>query len=266
MKLWVFSDLHVDANERKPWAIPDRMPECDAIIIAGDICEKLHKGIAWIAAGNLNEKPVIVVPGNHCFYHTTRDGEMEKARAEAAKHTNIHLLQDETVVLDGVRFVGATLWTDYLLYGEPYRWQAYTAADSAMNDHRLIKIAAKHYSRWRTKDAYEEHCVSRDYIAGELEKPFDGPTIVVTHHLPSAKSLDHERHAGDILNAAYASNLDHLVAKTTLWVHGHTHICNDYKIGDARVICNPRGYVAYGEKTGFDPALVVEAETVKESA
>lgn len=259
MRLLIWSDLHIDvAPDKAPFIIPDKLPAHDAIILAGDTCERLSRGISWIAAGNLNEKPVIVVPGNHCYYHTTRDDEMEKARKEVAKHKNIHLLQDQHVDIDGVRFIGSTLWTDYLLYGEPYQYQCYTAADSTMNDHRLIKIASKGYSRFRTKDAYEEHCVSRDYIAAELDKPFDGPKIVVSHHLPSAKSLDNERFAGDILNAAYASNLDHLVDKATLWIHGHCHKRSDYRIGDGRVICNPRGYVGYGEKTGFDPGLVVE--------
>lgn len=259
MRILVWSDLHVDvASERAPFIIPDRLPPRDVHIIAGDVREGPVDAIRWIVAGNLNEVPVIYVTGNHEWYRHKRDTDFEKAVAEAARHKNIHLLQDSHVDIDGVRFVGATLWTDYALYGEPYRWQCYTAAQSGMNDHRLIRVAKGGYRKWTTKDAWQEHCASRLYIEKMLAQPFDGKRVVVTHHAPSMKSIDHERHAGDILNAAFASDLEALVDKCDLWVHGHIHTRRDYRIGDGRVICNPRGYVGIGEKSGFDPELVVE--------
>lgn len=263
MRLWIQSDLHVDVHGRRghetisaAYALPDPQPEHDVVVLAGDVGEDPVKSIRWIAAAGFT-KPVVFVCGNHEWYRHTIDRDLEKARAEAAKHPGIHLLQNDTVVIDGVRFVGAGLWTDYKLMREDQQWAAMQAADSSMNDHRFIRVARKGYSRFTPADALTEHMVSVVYIQTMLDTPFDGPTVVVTHHAPSIKSV-HDRHWGDILNAAYASHLDHLVDRCTLWVHGHMHHAKQYQRGAGRVILNPRGYAALGKVSGWDPLLVVE--------
>jgi len=83
--------------------------------------------------------------------------------------------------------------------------------------------------------------------------------VVVTHHLPSAKSSD-SRYRDSSLNPAYYSHLDEWIEERdiALWVHGHTHVSNDYMIGDTRVVCNPRGYYMHDENPNFSPSLVVE--------
>ncbi len=259
MRLLIWSDLHVDVNAKAPFVIADKLPPHDIKIIAGDIGEHPDRSIEWIVAGNLNDTPVIVVGGNHEFYRDHIDRGRAKALAVAAQHPNIHILQDSHVDIDGVRFIGATLWTDYLLNGQPGFEAAYLTAGASMNDHRLIR-AGQEFRKFSTKDARLEHDASRAYIEGMLAQPAPRETkrVVVTHHAPSIKSIDHERFGNDTLNAAYASHLDHLVDQADLWVHGHIHKSSDYRIGNGRVICNPRGYVAYGENSGFNPDLVVE--------
>ena len=81
-------------------------------------------------------------------------------------------------------------------------------------------------------------------------------TVVVTHHLPHARSIP-PRFEGDLLNAAYASDLSAVIAsgRPALWVHGHTHDSCDYMVGDTRVVANPRGYD--DENVRFDPALTL---------
>ena len=56
-----------------------------------------------------------------------------------------------------------------------------------------------------------------------------------------------------------ASNLDEIVENSgaALWLHGHTHVSQDYWIGSTRVVCNPRGYAGYELNPDFDPNLVV---------
>lgn len=266
MRLWIMSDLHLDVHpESHPFKLPKERPECDAVIIAGDICEGGGKAITWVA-NQVFGVPVFVVMGNHEPYRDAIEHCRERAAEVAVKYSNIHILQDSHVDVGGARFIGATLWTDYELYGAPYAWQSYTAAATAMNDHRLIRVASDGYRKWRTKDAWREHCVSRDYIEQTLLEPFKGPRIVVTHHAPSQKSIDHKRYAGDTLNGAYVSNLDHLVDQADLWVHGHLHKVSDYTIGDGRVVCNPRGYVSHGEDTGFNPSLIIEVPGVSQRA
>lgn len=257
MKLHIVSDFHLDASHEL-----FRMPriDCDAVVIAGDICEGPVKAVQWVARRRLGV-PVVMIAGNHEAYGTDLHQSRADALAEAAKHPHVHLMQDSTVVLGGVRFVGATLWSDYRLDGEAWRTPAMLAARSMMSDHRAIRTdGGKGY--WTPADAATEHQASRDYIAAVLREPFAGPTVVVTHHAPSSRSV-HARYHGSVLNGAYASNLDHLVDRCDLWVHGHVHKRQDYRIGDGRVVCNPRGYGH--EDSGFDPGLVVEVEKVRET-
>lgn len=251
---WILSDLHLDVNRRHPFRLPSPRPACDLVIIAGDVCEGAGRAVRWIEAQEF-AVPVVYVLGNHECYGGAREKETAEAKAAAARSGNIHMLQDETAIIGDARVVGATLWTDYRLDGMAWESFAKVAALAAMSDHsRIIRSTGK---RWMPADAQAEHEVSRDYIDAVLRVPFVGPTIVVTHHAPSSKSV-HRSYFGSILNAAFASHIDGLVDRADLWVHGHVHSAWDYRIGDGRVICNPRGYVDHGESDGFDPGMVVE--------
>ena len=116
--------------------------------------------------------------------------------------------------------------------------------------------------RLRPEDTLRLHAEQRDWLLRELQRPFAGPTVVVTHHAPHRDSLA-PRFAADWISAAYVSELPAAAFdRPALWVHGHTHTSRDYRVGNCRVICNPRGY-ARGrggppENAEFDPALVVD--------
>lgn len=139
MRAWILSDLHLDANAGTPFELPHARPDHDVVLIAGDICQGLSRGVSWIAAQGLNEKPVIYVPGNHEYYGLDFEAQRAEGRLEAAKHRNIHVLDRDTVAIDGVSFLGATLWTDYCLFGKTFAKAAMHKAEGSMNDHRLIR-------------------------------------------------------------------------------------------------------------------------------
>lgn len=263
MKIWLLSDLHIDIRHNThPFQLPGPRPEHDVVVIAGDIRQHMVKGVRWIANSNF-DKPVIYVAGNHEFYTRAIDTEIAKAKAEAALHGNIHVLENDSVDIGSVRFIGATLWTDYRLMREDNQRWAMHAAEQGMNDHRYIKVAARGYSRFRAADALRLHEASRDYIRAQLcDVPFAGPKVVVTHHAPSLRSLDvrYRLGSGDLLNCAYASHLDDLVDRAALWLHGHSHHNVDYTRGDGRVLTNQRGYND-GKDNGFDVSFVVEVPT-----
>lgn len=262
VKLWIMSDLHIDVlPDKYGFRLPDPRPKHDVVVIAGDIRENAVKSVKYIANACLNDKPVIFVRGNHESYGRAIDTDLVKAKEEAARHANIHVLENETVEIGDTKFIGATLWTDYLLYGEAFRWACVHTANSTMNDHRKIRVAADGYRKFSTKHAAKAHEESRQYIAAVLSEERKGPRVVVTHHAPSIKSVDHDRFGGDLLNAAYASNLEQLVDKADLWVHGHMHHRSDYRVGNGRVVCNPRGYAYRMEQTAFDPSLVIDVPT-----
>jgi predicted phosphodiesterase len=254
MKLWVLSDLHLDVNRRYPLALPEPPPEHDAVVIAGDICQGIVEGVRFIAAAGLNAKPVVYVAGNHEFYERDRHAELAAGRGAAAVVPNVHLLERDSVVIGGVEFLGCTLWTDYLYAGAAEQERAMLLAAQRLNDHRLIGNGAR---RWSPQDCLEEHLASRAWLARRLERRSRHPKVAVTHHAPSRRSVQ-PNYRNDLLTAAFSSDLDELVGKAPLWVHGHIHAPADYVLDGCRVIANPRGYVGFGEDGGFDPALVVE--------
>jgi Icc-related predicted phosphoesterase len=94
-----------------------------------------------------------------------------------------------------------------------------------------------------TSDSLALHEHARAWLESELAKPFDGKTIVVTHHAPLKQSLA-EKYAEDWVSAGFVNDLPSLVrAPVALWIHGHTHTAFDYMAEGTRVVCNPRGYI-----------------------
>ncbi len=268
MKIHVLSDLHNEFLSFDPPKV-----DADVVVLAGDI--DLHtRGIDWaLEAWDGCVTPLIYVIGNHEFYHAELHG-IRKQISDRALDVRtrygvpIYVLDDSFVVLedpsDGgrVRFLGSTLWTDYKLFGSGTEMAfAMREAKHSMMDHDCIRCAPM--SVFQPSQAAELHRNSVAWLSGQLNKPFDGKTVVVTHHLPSQQSVA-ERFLASPLSAAFASNLDHLVEITDLWIHGHTHDNFDYRLGKCRVVCNPRGYVRERngrldvENKNFIPDLVVE--------
>lgn len=267
MRLRILSDLHVDVC---PYEVADATG-CDVVIIAGDVAERLSShSIEWLAREiRARGWRVIYVPGNHDFWKTRYAAEIDRARAAALEHGIDLLVDGDVVVIDGVRFVGATLWTDYQIAGtQAVSMREADDRGTGMRDHRRIRWADGTW-RFRPTEALQEHRRHRAAIEAALEIPFDGPTVVVTHHAPHPASLK----AGEAtrpVDASYASDLTDLIERhrPALWVHGHVHASRDYVVGETRVVANPRGYVVttgYGkrrtteiENPAHDPALTVE--------
>jgi predicted phosphodiesterase len=245
MKLHILSDLHTEFADFDP-------PETDAdlVILAGDIGVG-PGGLNW-AARRFPDRPVIYVPGNHEFYG--HDISLtETLGAEAPE--NITVLNDDLLVLDGVRFLGCTLWTDFRLHGEGEAWFARQRARQSMND--FVRIGNGERS-FRPEDSVVLHEASRAWLVSQFEQEFNGPTVVVTHHLPASTSIA-KRFTNDSLNPAFASSLECLIEEyqPTLWIHGHTHEPFDYELFETRVICNPRGYPGEHVRNGFMPDLTI---------
>lgn len=251
MKLWLFSDLHLEiAPLRQPLAFPD----ADVCVVAGDLCRGPVKGMHWLAENIAHAMPCIYVAGNHEFYKGAIKEGLEAGRMAAEAFANVHFLENDALVIDRVRFVGATLWTDYRVEG--HQRLAMSHARERMNDYRAIDLQKNPWKRFVPEAACRMHYGSRQFIESAFRAD-SIPTVVVTHHLPHPRSIP-ERFNGDLLNAAYASDLTELIefGRPALWAHGHTHDSCDYLVGDTRIVCNPRGYE--DENSEFDPAFVVQ--------
>jgi len=249
MKLRVLSDLHIEFMSFEPPAA-----QADVIVLAGDILPE-HYGLRW-ARETFPNTPIVYVAGNHEFYDAHYETVLDRCRSEAAE-LGVHFLERDSVVIDGVRFLGTTLWTDFeveLSRGFPAEL-AMRVADQRINDFRLILYRDGLLHAETTR---QFHLESRRWLEEELARPFDGKTVVVTHHLPHRASI-HPMFHGDVLNAAFASHLPHLVRPPVdLWIHGHTHCSCDYDVFGMRVVCNPRGYGPADFNKDFNPTLVVE--------
>jgi Icc-related predicted phosphoesterase len=274
MKLLVLSDLHLDSGT---FRVPE--VEADAVILAGDIAATAAKALRWAQRpGNFGEQtPVIFVPGNHEFYSGVMDTALADMRQAAA--SNVHALSAGEVVLHGVRFLGTTLWTEFALAIETEAGtvrdvpRAMEAARWKMNDYKCIRVAenvsrsgypdrVRRRKRHLTpEDTAALHVMQRRWLAAKLAEPFEGPTVVVTHHAPHRKSL-HRKFASHWLSAAYVNELpESFFEVPSLWIHGHTHDSMDYQVGNTRIVCNPRGYASAFKpqlNPAFNPALVVE--------
>lgn len=262
MRIWALSDLHIE-KVRRPWSLADDMAgRCDVVVLAGDVSTPLTAGLEWLAgqrdAGVFGNARIVMVAGNHEFYGADIDVEAAEG-IYLARELGIDLLERSAVVIGSVRFLGCTLWTDYELYGDPAR--AMAIAGRVVNDHKHIRTTA---GAFRPEDALARHVESRDWLKAASAQPHDGPTVIVTHHGVSLKSV-HPKWTRTIpVSAAFSSDLVPLIKGTgaAVWFHGHTHDNFDYTIGSTRVICNPKGYGpdALGnlENPAFDPRLIVE--------
>jgi len=231
MKIGILSDLHLKTEGMQPRPSCD----CDVMVLAGDISVG-RAGIAW--ARDTFECPIIYVPGNHEYYGRRID-KLDAELKAAARDTNVHVLQNDAVVIEGIRFIGATLWTDFNLYGTPN--SSARLAQNLMNDYIVINTGdGDALEPTETIALHEQSIIYFEHI---LATPFDGQTVVVTHHAPSERSVA-PRFKGDPLSPCFASNLEKLVERSgaALWIHGHVHDSFDYGIGQTRVVCNPKGY------------------------
>ena len=254
MKIHVLSDLHLEFADFSP-----ALNVADVIVLAGDISLR-SEGITWARKSFPNQE-IIYVAGNHEFYGSQRIHAIERMR-NASTENGIHFLDDDVLQLQDpksnapIRFLGATLWTDFLLFGEDLKSKCLSYGELYLNDFRTIRDGGRNFS---PKKSIQLHEKSLAWLQRELESPFDGKTVVITHHLPSMSSVA-ERYKQDLLSACFSSELAHLFGKMSLWIHGHTHDSFDYEMNGTRVVCNPRGYVRsnHAENPEFNPALIVE--------
>lgn len=277
--LRVFSDIHLDFDIstvpgffkfEKLW-MPEPM-ETDketALVLAGDLWHAKKPfsffGKSWIREISTRFQYVIIVLGNHDFWDGNIEKEYKNYRKSIASQEllNVFLLQNTSLYFDGLKIVGATLWTDFL-QANPVCMK--NAAYSGMKDYQYIHqgIGLKYVT---PEKILQEHYLSKSYIFENSSKDYnDQKIMVITHHSPSYKSMPQKYNKPElkIENALYYSNLDNLIesSEIDLWVHGHSHFAMDYKINKTNVLANPRGYSE--QETGYNPWLLINSHTLKQ--
>ncbi len=261
MKIGLASDLHREFLKpffREPANNPiHTSKDVDVMVLAGDI-DTGTRGVNW--ANQYYDCPVIYVPGNHEYYgHTLptsygkRESALDKMRKAADEHVHVLDADDPVAFIDGVRFIGCTLWAGFSLNQHLYsREVAMLHASDWMADYNEIRIEAHPDDNSRYPNRHlrpedilniHEHAISvlREQLAIQYT---EGPTVVVTHHAPSAQSFKTKLYKEDPFSDKYATDLEYLMHKYSpvLWCHGHIHNNADYMVSNTRVLCNPHGY------------------------
>ncbi|WP_299018528.1 metallophosphoesterase [uncultured Tepidimonas sp.] len=283
MRLQLLSDLHLEVN---PDFVPMPAPGADVLVLAGDIgsYQRRSDGSVWAepdwglrAFSPLPQygawpTPVLYVPGNHEYDGLDWD-EAHAALRATCERLGIVWLEREATVIDGVRFVGTTLWADYdalaevplLRRGRP-RPIADAQAHRLRQRERAFRAANFYLTKMATQRAgclfdaaamREEALRCQAWLRAALAAPFDGPTVVVTHFAPSLRSAD-PRYGLQPGTAGFCNALDELLAQADLWLHGHLHCRHDYRVGRCRVVAQPLGYADKDEQAGFDPTKLID--------
>lgn len=262
MKIRLVSDLHLEflrdegIEDAIKALVIKTLPELPedletVLVVAGDLCNtyKRERFKMFFDLVSPRFKVIFYVAGNHEYYGGTLDFTRKFLFDLCFSYKNVEFFNTFGVhFYGGKRFVADTLWTDF----DKEDPTTMFLAPRIMNDYRHI------YSEENIPVTVEEILA----IHNDTRKMFDEyvtkDTVVITHHLPSFQSVD-PAFKGDPSNAYYASNLEEFILdrKPKLWLHGHTHHPQDYKIGDTRIVCNPRGYKGQ-EKNGYNPTLVIE--------
>lgn len=254
MNIQLLSDLHLEAN---PAFVPEHAPGADLLVLAGDVgsYQKRRDGSAmeepdWGLRRFADwPVPVLFVPGNH-EYDALDVDEAHAGLREACERLGLRWLERETLVVDGVRFVGTTLWSDYDALGE--RQKAFRAAN-----HYLVKMAGQRDGRLFDAEAMRELALDcQQWLKGALAEAFDGTTVVVTHFAPTLHSMD-PRYGLSPGTAGFCNALDAWLPHADLWLHGHLHCPTDVQVGRCRIVANPLGYSDKNEQAGFLPRQLI---------
>ena len=279
MNIQLLSDLHLEAH---PHFVPEPAPGADVLVLAGDVgsyqegsqladqdfglarFSPLPLGAGW-------PTPVLFVPGNHEYDAQDFDEAHARLRSTCDRLC-IAWLERETLVMQDVRFVGTTLWSDF---------DALADHEGSADLGRRLKLrekafrAANFYLRKTggTRDGEpflaeamrDQALLCQQWLAQALAVPFAGPTVAVTHFAPSLLSAD-PRYGLVPGTAGFCNALDGLLPRASLWLHGHLHAPSDYTVrgesGDGspwqcRVVANPLGYARKGEQASFQPRCVI---------
>ena len=243
MRIHLLSDLHLEFQDFSPATL-----DADVVVLAGDV-DLLARGVKW--ANKTFHCPVIYVGGNHEYYKGHLDRTLQKMRAKALSH--VHVLENEQVVINGVRFLGTTGWTDF--YSTDNVTTAMLAAQISMNDYKQIRTGNQ-YHRIRPIDLQQKSHFAKQWLLSQLSTKYQGKTVVVTHHAPSPECAPGIKYEMGHLAAAYVNDWKEFAElDIDLWVHGHTHVGYHKSINGIPHASNPRGYPF--EDTGFVSDLVL---------
>jgi UDP-2,3-diacylglucosamine pyrophosphatase LpxH len=236
MKIFCISDLHLEFY-RNDAALFDKikgfLPEADVCILAGDIGYPLKHYSTHLLKLLKKFKEiysiVVYVPGNHEYFLTSNFNLKTSADAleVVCRDAGVYLLNNNTLIIEGVLFLGTTLWShiDQYTFDEMYA----------------------HHKIFKSVDDYNKTFLENvEWLKSTLQSHshFDS-IVVISHHLPSTE-LCPPRFQNSIYMSGYYSDVftEELFDFKNIkyWFAGHSHESVVKKIKDTTFIVNPLGY------------------------
>jgi Icc-related predicted phosphoesterase len=263
MRIQIASDLHLEYLEKHFPGYHGVVPcDVDLLVLAGDIAQGTR--VFDIFAGW--PIPILFVPGNHEFDGSSVAEVLREFEERQPRYPGIKVLSQGVLHAMGVRFIGCTLWTDFAVLGEARIEEVMQACAENVPDFTAIK--GDDGGKFTPAASLGLHRQQRAWLQGVLDEPFEGKTVLITHHAPHPDSAD-PRYGAHPTTAAFVSDLGPLLERVDVVIHGHLHVSSDYTLGNTRVIANPKGY-SKGIKSSrtqfelkhenelFDPKLVID--------
>ena len=299
MKIRIFSDIHVDINERFPFSFKGEDKDIFTLI-PGDVSGNVKLSANWIQQ-NIHNGMFIV--GNHDPSYNNLGWTIKKQKQFLADKFpidgNVTFLDEQVGVMSkpipntNIIVVGSTLYTNYKYMSE---WSQRSLDDGnkrrrengstniLTSEEMNMSMAARGLNdfRWgHVEDEFDDRGLKQrlvrpdDYkkwfeitfkkIQEIVESNPDKDIIVMTHHCPTPKCIS-ERYVKDNLNASYVSDLEDFIFKhpnIKVWCCGHVHSQTIMKIGENGqwLICNPRGYEKEMESDTWNPNTILDTDT-----
>lgn len=240
------SDLHLEFPENREWLREHPLqPKADVLLLAGDVLP-MHELPRHYKLLNDIARPfeqVIWIPGNHEYYgnEIPREGDTLDARPLP----KWRLVNNRAVHLGAVRILCTTLWSPIAQMNEAH-------IRRNVNDFHQIKQDGKQLHPAHVTCL---HQASLAWLKEALATPHPGPTVVMTHHVPTLRHYP-PQYLGSPLNQAFAVELEELITASgsEAWIYGHHHNNTPpFSLGGTRMLTNQLGYVQLGEHKGFNP-------------
>lgn len=250
MKLQYCSDLHLEFKENKKFIKDNPLkPKGDILLLAGDIVPFaiIDREKDFFDFCSDNFKHTYWIPGNHEYYSS--DASFRSGRLNESIRSNITLLNNEVIELEGVKIIFTTLWSHISSKNQWY-------IQRRLSDFHVIKFDEGNFTPRHYNQMHED---SLDFLSTAMAKKFKGKTIVVSHHVPTFLNYP-EQYKGDVVNEAFAIELFDKIerSKIDFWIYGHHH-CNipQFKIGETTLLTNQLGYVVNNEHGAFNPEAII---------
>lgn len=235
------SDLHLSSRNEERCSRALAFPEgVDVIVLAGDIAESMYASFyTFELADQYPNAHIVWVAGNHEHYNSNIDEQIQRYREVCSDHSRVHFLENDSIEISGVTFLGCTLWTDFSILGE--KKLAMEIAADGVRDFECIEVRAG--DRFTPRDAADRFNESCGYLKQQLANCNPATTVVVTH-FPPGYATRNLLFPADAITGYFQANIDHLIDQyqPALWVYGHNHYGNDLYRGRTRVVSNQLGY------------------------